>query len=196
VGVRETEFKYSLEHGEYDAVRVRLGEPQFERHFANRYFGVEGGTERKDWVLRLRVAENEKELTLKIGRELSPGVFDSQEYNSSVTADCPLAWEAEEPIRVLRREISRQPLICLGESINQRSVFQAPVQVGRLWELDRTQLPGGKTVYELEVEVAMKEDRLDAMRERLEGWLADAKVSIAPSSKTKYARFLAALQGR
>ena len=191
---RETEFKYSLTQADHGSLQQRLGTPHKARDFINRYYTVEGGTDRRDWVLRLRLDAGVKELTLKIGREVSPGVFDSTEYSATVSSESPQAWAQEEPIRVLRRELSVAPIRVQGEVRNKRLVYPAPIAVGEFWELDETLLPGGKTVYELEVEVRdSNADSFAPMRQELEAWLAETVSRVTPSEQTKYSRFLEAV---
>jgi inorganic triphosphatase YgiF len=192
---RETEFKYSFSSSDYRKLREVLGQPTGERRFVNRYFTVEGGTERKDWVLRLRVEGSKRELTLKIGRELSPGMFDSVEYNQLVENADPETWQDAEPMIVLRREVSQAPIVLQGESRNHRLLFEPPVGVGRVWELDRCELPDGQEFCELEVEVEVETaEACSELEVTLVGWLSQASVSIAPSQMTKYARFLASIK--
>ncbi|MCA9779454.1 MAG: CYTH domain-containing protein [Candidatus Eremiobacteraeota bacterium] len=189
---KETEFKYLLSAEDYRKVAEALGKPQGERRFINRYFTVEGGTERRDWVLRLRVEGSRRELTLKIGREVSPGVFDSVEHNQLVDSEDPEQWLQTDPLKVLREEVSIAPILVQGESRNLRRLYSPPVKVGRVWELDRCELPNGHEFCELEIEVEALE--LDASRRLLEGWLGKLEVAAGPSDKTKYGRFLASLE--
>lgn len=190
---QETEFKYLLSLDDYQKVGQALGRPERERRFINRYFTVVGGTDRRDWVLRLRVEGERRELTLKIGREMAPGVFDSVEYNQLVDSEEPADWSETEPVRVLRAEVSTAPIVEQGESRNLRQLYPPPVRVGRVWELDKCELPQGRQFCELEVEVEAAD--VDSSAKLLMGWLESLGVSPQPSEKTKYARFLASLKG-
>ena len=160
---QETEFKYLLSLDDYQKVGQALGRPERERRFINRYFTVVGGTDRRDWVLRLRV-EGE-----------------------------PADWSETEPVRVLRAEVSTAPIVEQGESRNLRQLYPPPVRVGRVWELDKCELPQGRQFCELEVEVEAAD--VDSSAKLLMGWLESLGVSPQPSEKTKYARFLASLKG-
>lgn len=188
---QETEFKYLLSLDDYHKVAGALGKPERERRFINRYFTVVGGTERRDWVLRLRVEGERRELTLKIGREVTPGLFDSTEYNELVSSEDPTDWSQAEPFKVLRAEVSTAPVIEQGESRNLRQIYLPPVKVGRVWELDRCELPQGRQFCELEVEVESSD--VDSSAKLLNDWLEALGVAARPSEKTKYARFLEAL---
>jgi uncharacterized protein YjbK len=190
---QETEFKYLLSEEDYHKVAQALGRPERERRFINRYFTVVGGTERRDWVLRLRVEDDRRELTLKIGREIAPGVFDSVEYNQLVQSEQPVDWFETEPIAVLRAEVSTAPIVEQGESHNLRRLYRPPVKVGRVWELDKCELPQGLRFCELEIEVEVSD--VDASAVLLSGWLDALGVVARPSEQTKYARFLASLEG-
>ena len=189
---QETEFKYLLSLDDYLKVAGALGKPEHERCFVNRYFTVVGGTARRDWVLRLRVEGERRELTLKIGREVAPGLFDSLEYNELVPSENPADWSQTEPFKVLRAEVSTAPVTEQGEARNLRQVYQPPVKVGRVWELDRCELPHGRQFCELEVEV--KTSDVESSGKLINGWLDALGVSARPSEKTKYARFLASLK--
>jgi adenylate cyclase class IV len=192
---QETEFKYQLTPTAHLNLTELLGSPRKERRFTNRYYTV-ANNNRRDWVLRLRVEDQSKELTLKIGRVLSSGIYDSVEYSEFVNSAEPTEWNDTEPIRTLNREISEEPVELQGEARNQRLVFDAPLPVGREWEVDRCELPDGEVFYELEVEVhtnALPE--ISVLREKLEHWLKERGIPIQPSQTTKYRRFLASLPG-
>ena len=194
MGQRETEFKFLLNTESLETLLGHLGEPLRERRFVNRYYTVEEHCGRKDWVLRLRQEEGVGELTLKVGREMEPGVFDSTEFSAAVKVTDLASWEETEPLRVLRREISASALLLQGEAFNHRRVFRAPIEVGARWEVDSTLLPNGVSFHELEVEVdfSTSED-LAKLAEKLRGWLRESGVVYEMSDKTKYARFLQAI---
>lgn len=191
---RETEFKYLLRAADYDALRSALGAPLKERTLVNRYFALQEPTERKDWVLRLRLENDARELTLKIGREIGPGLFDSQEFNATVFTEDPTDWEQTTPLQMFRSEISTDAVSVQGESRTVRSVFVAPIEVGRYWELDRCELPDGSVFCELEVEVSA--DDLELKKAALNEWLLAQGVAPQVSNKTKYRRFLDSVSKR
>ncbi|MFA7478961.1 MAG: CYTH domain-containing protein [Vulcanimicrobiota bacterium] len=189
---RETEFKYLLSATDYQKVLAGLGAPHRERVFVNRYFTVEDAPGRKDWVLRLRVEGSHRELTLKIGREIALGLFDSMEYSELVGSEQPGDWSNSEPIRVFRTEISPAPLRVQGESQTRRLLFSPPLEVGQVWELDSCCLPGGQEFFELEVET--QAPGVEEQGRALKAWLESRGVRPRPSEMTKYARFLGSLE--
>lgn len=193
---RETEFKFLLPPSAFRKLQGRLGAALRSRSFVNRYFVPTAPATRQDWVLRLRVEGDERELTLKVGSRTPHGTFESVEYTEQVEVDNWRDWVDTEPIRVLRREISEEPLRLQGESRTQRFVYSAPIAVGRHWELDRTELPDGAEFYELEVEIAPPEtEELQVKRQALEDFLRSVGIEPQGSDKTKYARFLEAVGG-
>ena len=195
---QENELKYELSEESYHgllAVTVAVGEP---RRFNNAYFHVDCETGRRDWVLRLRHQEGRPgELTLKVGRQTSPGIFISTEYTAYVDSPLPGDWEETEPVRVFRQEISMAPIIAQGEARNERRVVEAPLGPVPHWEIDRTELPNGKVCYELEIEyppdASPTPEQLSGFRAQLEDWLFSEELKASPSGKTKYRRFLESL---
>jgi hypothetical protein len=196
---RETELKYELSEAAYHALLAARPVGGAPAAFSNAYFTTEGEQPRRDWVLRLRQRPGETggELTLKVGRQLSPGSFSSMEYSARVSSDQPADWEETEPLRVFREEISRQPLLCRGRSDNERRLVRAPLGPVPLWEVDRTSLPNGKLFHELEIEFppdrAPTPELLSGFRAQLEEWMFQQELPAVPSRKTKYRRFLEAI---
>lgn len=192
---RETEFKFLLSETEHSLI-VSGASLLRESSFVNRYFEVEDSIDRTDWVLRLRMRDDKSILTLKIGREIGPGLFDSQEFSEPVKSLESEHWENTEPMRVLRKEISQKPLRLKGEIKNTRTVIEAPVGVGREWELDRVVFPNDEILHELEIEVVYESsEQLAHSREEVESWLNSLGIEPRPSLKTKYGRFLESLGG-
>lgn len=192
---RETELKYLLEATTHEQLPALLGPALASKSLVNRYFVPDQPSERQDWVLRLRTVEGAgNELTLKMGREVSPGIFDSLEHSCRDVATDPSNWEDLEPLKLFRKEISSRPLICQGESRTQRLVFGAPVEAGTAWELDVCTLPGGQRFAELEIELTpAQSERLEHSRSLVESWFHEQGVRFEVSRKTKYRRFLEAL---
>lgn len=190
---KETEFKFLLTGAEHQKLLECLEEPSRTRRFVNRYYTVNEILDRRDWVFRLRVEDDKRELTLKIGRELEPGLFDSQEFNQLVESENPADWQQTEPWIVLRREISQESIVLQGESVTERHICAPPIPVGHVWEVDLCTLPGGETFCELEIEVPASID-LDVSRRNVLEWLDSRGLRPKVSEKTKYARFLAAVK--
>jgi hypothetical protein len=193
----ENELKYELDEPSYQRLLERLAPLGKPLVFRNIYFACSLDSGRRDWVLRLRRGSSDPgELTLKIGGEVSPGTFRSIEYTAAVLGVDPTRWEDTEPLRVLRSEVSRSPLVLQGEAHNERWLLAAPLGPVPRWELDRTTLPGGKTCYELEIEYPAGSSptvqEVGAFRGQLQDWLAAQGVSAGASRKTKYRRFLEA----
>lgn len=196
---KERELKYELSETAHERL-LELCEPLEEvREFSNLYFEAGEPVERKDWVLRLRrEGDDGGELTLKIGRELAPGMFSSTEYTARVSGAEPETWEGTEPYRVFLQEISGRAPRLQGASHNQRHLLKAPIGPVGSWELDRTSLPDDSVFYELEIEwdsgSEPSAEEVSAFREELEQWLESNDLGPArPSRKTKYRRFLDAL---
>ena len=191
---RETELKLWLSFESYSRLLEQLGEPLKVREFSNIYYVVDEQLSRRDWVLRLRCESGKRELTLKIGREVSPGVYDSLEYSEIVDTHDTAAWEQFEPLKILRNEISTARVLVQGASKNKRLVFKPPINVGEEWELDQTSLPDGTSFCELEVEIAWRsEPELEKAKKELSHWLSKNEIPFRESEMTKYARFLKAV---
>lgn len=195
----ENELKYELTESSYQRLlelAPHLGEPLL---FRNIYFKAAEAVERRDWVLRLRTQQDgASELTLKIGREVSPGMFASTEYSCEVSSDRPCDWVSSEPLEVYFREISTALPVLQGEAQNKRSCIAGPLGPVSRWEVDRTVLADGSIFFELEIE--WEEDQRPStlevaeFRRDLEFWMDEQGLGpISPSRKTKYRRFLDSL---
>lgn len=189
---RETEFKYLLSAQGFQRLTASLGPARSSRKLVNRYYVPREATSRRDWVLRLRLYEDGNELTLKLGREVEPGLFDSMEYSAKDVAEDPAGWEGLEPLQIFRREVSAAPLMVQGESVTHRQLYSPPVKAGKGWEVDRCQLPDQADFCELEIELAQGQEP-ESSRQLVESWLKTSGVEFEPSRKTKYARFLEAV---
>lgn len=196
---KEKELKYELTFSAHQRIRELarpFGQPE---RFTNLYYRAAEPVERRDWVLRLRRWEGGGgELTLKIGRETSPGMFCSTEYTCAVESDDPAKWTQAEPYRVFCQEISTLAPELQGVSLNQRWRLWAPFGPVTTWELDQTKLPDGTCFYELEIEWEPKAEpsteEIERFRLELEGWmLAHDMGAPRPSRVTKYRRFLDSL---
>jgi uncharacterized protein YjbK len=142
-------------------------------------------------MLRAREAE-QCYLTLKCGREVSAGTFDSQEFESVISRSCLLA-ALESPVSLLdlnvpaigelTRRVGRPPLEVAGTLVNERlrREFQ-----GRVLELDRMTFPDESENYELEMET----DDLASARLWLEELLRARGVRFEPQTLTKFEQLL------
>ena len=196
----ENELKYELDEASYLRILELLAAAGEPRDFCNIYLVAEGGEGRRDWNLRLRqIAPPGGELTLKVGRETSPGMFSALEYTAQVSSDDPADWEGTEPIRFLREEVAEGPIRRVGYIRNLRCLLVAPFGPVERWELDRAELPGGRVVYELEIEyppdAAPSAGELAGFRLGVEEWLSGHGLPVRASRKTKYRRFLEAVTG-
>ena len=195
----EQELKYQLSESAYGRI-LELCQPTDPAvSFSNMYFQAAEPVERADWVLRLRRSEGAGgELTLKLGREVSPGMFRSTEYTAEVQSDEVAAWQGTEPLRVFFEEVSPLLPVFRGASHNIRQVVLAPLGPVARWELDRTSLPDASVFHELEIEwepdAEPTVEEVAAFRAELEEWFVSQGFSdITPSRKTKYRRFLDSL---
>jgi hypothetical protein len=196
----ENELKYELDQAAYERILSLLPAAAPPKEFSNVYFEARGGEGRRDWNLRLRqVAPPGGELTLKVGRETSPGVFCATEYTAQVDSDEPTDWEDTEPMRALRQAVASGPVTRQGEIRNRRCLLTAPFGPVANWELDRAELPGGSAFHELEIEYSAQDspsaEDIARFRRQLEEWLRANNLPVQSSRKTKYRRFLESLSG-
>jgi len=179
----ETEIKLALpDEAVYRKLRDLLGRPLRATQQENRFLdGPDGDLRFRKAVLRLRreleilpdaaspgVPAGERVyLTLKTEGRVSGAVHTRGEIEAEVTP-CSGAFRPDpgwlmtldlEPVRVVRQMLpGLKRLVDQGGFSNYREVFAAPAGSRRLsdslWELDRTEFPGGMVHYELEVELA------------------------------------------
>lgn len=196
---QENELKYELDEESYHHLLGLLPQVNGVSDFSNAYFQVASETGRRDWVLRLRCFGEQPggELTLKIGRQLSPGTFRSTEYSVAVLSAEPESWEGTEPLLVFREEISSESLQLQGAARNQRRLVKAPLGPVENWEVDRTVLPDGTLCHELEIEYPPdanpSAEELEGFRMQVEEWLFEQDIAPRASTRTKYRRFLESL---
>jgi uncharacterized protein YjbK len=115
---------------------------------------------------------------------LDPGLWERLD-----APDLAAALPLPEPVRAA---LGGAPLVALGGFANRREEFRSASD-GRedLLCLDRTVLPGGRIDHELEIETSAPEAAAAEWGARLRAWT----VAFTPQPATKFARFLAALDG-
>lgn len=96
----------------------------------------------------------------------------------------PAGLPLPEPVRQALGDGMLQPL---GGFANLRLEFRHPGNPAALLCLDRTDFPGQRIDYELEIETAAPQRHAAEWRAHLEAW----GVAITPQMMTKFARFLA-----
>ena len=191
----EQELKYQIAGpAEFEKVLQHLGPSVEVLEQCNHYFSDRPDRPSPDWSLRVRQENELYELTFKLGKKQSEGYFQSTEV------ECPIdeqqveellqqpvwsetLWELP-PLERLRQEFGVNRLVLLGSLRNRRHV--CPQSAGWVAELDVTEYPQGRTDYELEVETA----EVAAVQEAL----LPISSLLTPQSKTKFRRFLEALQ--
>ncbi len=190
----EQELKYQIAGpAEFEKVLQFLGPVTEVLEQCNHYFSDRPDRPSPDWSLRVRQQNELYELTFKLGKKQSEGYFQSTEVECLIDSQqveellnqpvwSETLWELP-PLERLRQEFGVQRLVLLGSLRNQRRCCPQPA--GWLAELDITQFPG-RTDYELEIETA----EVAAVK------LALQPISeyLTPQSKTKFRRFLEALQ--
>ena len=205
---RERELKYSIPRVEdWRAIRDapdwgERGSTEVQENF---YFDTAArDLVRKGSLLRIRRSGGACVLTLKHGRETSPGYFDSAEIEAPVAPEvleraigdpASLLELGLEPVRELIRLHGKPALVHLGTLENER--VRRRVEAGGAGELvlevDRMRFPDGSEAHELEIEVGS--GQADAAAE----WILDRArrrgLRLEPERATKLERFLAWLDG-
>jgi uncharacterized protein YjbK len=145
-------------------------------------------------VLRVRFYNTDKRalITLKGQQVLAGGVGRGSEHECD--APDPVAARAflthpdkllevdGDPIQRAKAQYGVKSLACLGGFENLRSDYAFE---GHTLELDETRYPWG-TLYEIEVESAEPE----AVKAKLEGFLAERGIPFTHSATTKFANFI------
>ena len=197
---RELELKYALTNHE-DVVRLAasLGEPHAVFEQSNIYFDTAGrALHRQGAMLRVREVEGRAVVTLKNEATLKDGYLQCREREAQLAAD---VWESirsgalslenaqgvpiQEAMGLLEEDAQ---LVILGTMKNVRRVYR--LSTGFTLELDQTRMPDGRVDGELEVET----DEPERAREEIESLLARYDIPWRHQEKTKYARFLEAME--
>lgn len=194
----ENELKFELTKSDYQALLDLLPRAKEADVFSNCYYTVADDKKAKDWVLRLRQRPGQAgELTLKMGRKLKDGLYSSSEITARVNGINPLDWETSEPVKALRAQVSSKPIIAVGSISNKRQLLSAPLGPAQYWELDRAVYPNAQTLYELEIEYPQhsppSQEAFISFQEEVSSWAKAQGLSLKPSLKTKYQRFLEAI---
>lgn len=190
----ERELKFRL-RGEEDwrAVQRLLGEPAARLEQENVYLDTaEGSVESRREMVRLRREGGARVLTYKQGVRVEDGYFEAREFEAPVTAEqwrlllegSEEALEGLAPLRELRAAVGRGALRSTGRVRNLRLCY--PLSQGEKLELDRTEFPGGRVDFEIEVETSDPE----RVRLELHGLAARAGFPLEVQTRTKYERFL------
>lgn len=146
---------------------------------------------RRRILLRIR-EEGSWRLTLKVGREVSPGNFDSLEIEHELSErDASRCLERPESlldlelqaIRELRGRVGCPPLVRIGTLRNER--VRRDVD-GWVLEVDRMRLPDSSELHELEMETEAVEAARAWVRREIEG----RGIRLEPLRKTKLERLL------
>lgn len=158
---REVELKFKIaSRGDFLDLRdsPQWGKRGTEKGQVNHYFDtVDLRLVKAGALLRIR-EEGDCTLTLKCGREVSPGLFDSREIDSPIgwrilkaameeprsLLDLPL-----DPIHELKERFGLPPLIFVGTLTNERVRRD---HGGFRLEVDRLIFPDRSEEYELEIE--------------------------------------------
>lgn len=191
----EQELKYRIAgQVEFEKVLQFLGPVTEVLEQCNYYFSDRPDRPSPDWSLRVRQANQLYELTFKLGKKQTGGYFQSTEVECPIDAEqveellsqpvwSESLWELP-PLERLRREFGVGRLVLLGSLRNQRHC--CPQKAGWVAEMDITQFPQGRVDYELEIETA-EVAAVEAALQPIAGFLR-------PQTKTKFRRFLEALQ--
>lgn len=202
-GARECELKLRIAR-QSDFLDLRDG-PRWGGRAAperqvNHYFDtLDLELARQRVLLRIRDRDGERcVLTLKCGREVAPGSFDSLELEGEVPSSV-LRAALQDPMSILDlrlpaidelvRRLGRPQLVLAGTLLNERV---------RRWiggwtlEVDRVTFPDGSESYELEVE---SEDQ-GRLRRWVDEELMAKGLALEPQRRTKFEQLLDWLAAR
>ncbi|MFT7622690.1 MAG: inorganic triphosphatase YgiF [Myxococcota bacterium] len=199
--ITEREVKLRLpDEAAWAAVRLALSPPVRVLRQVNTYFDTPSGRlrERRDLMVRVREVDGRQWVQVKDRISANDGLLTSRERETELT---PSAWQsvhrAVTALTALDNPLCQQlavevqdSLHPLGSVINTREVFD--LGDGYLAEVDRTELPGGRVDYEVEIE-------LRAEHHTTEGAIAAVEAAAGQAltggfSTPKYGRFLDALE--
>jgi uncharacterized protein YjbK len=188
---REVELKFKIASRE-DFLDLRdsprWGSRGSEERQVNHYFDtVDLLLVKSGAMLRIR-EEGDCTLTLKCGREVSPGLFDSREIESPVGLKILKAAVEEprsllelalDPIRELEARFGLPPLVFVGALVNERVRRE---HCGFHLDVDRLVFPDRSEEYELEIETHEPD--------RVMEWVSQLGLWLEPQRLTKLERLL------
>jgi uncharacterized protein YjbK len=197
----ECELKYALENeAAYEKLRLSLGPPQAQLQQTNLY--LEDPNSEQQAALRLRLERNltdgteRRVLTYKrraAVQSISAAYFVAHEYEleieqsdwDTIATGSPTErqWKLE-PLARFAETNGKVLLRALGEMENTRWTY--PLPDGSLAELDRTQLPGNREDFELEIET----DRPEPVERWVSARFRELGLELRPQPLTKFRRFL------
>ncbi len=192
----ELEVKYELpDRSSFDRLHQQLvelaGEPKVLNQL-NIYFDSEDRTLANCLsIFRIRMTD-QAIITYKVGREIKPGQFKSEEYEEVIDFNSvenliqnpKELFSIDSPvIAELKKNHSSLELVVLGKLKNRRHVFELE---GYQLELDLMQFEENHEEYELEVESS----NMAEASKWCEDLLTKYRFEIQPSRLTKLHRFL------
>lgn len=194
----ERELKLRLTEYEWSLLRQELGTPLCIHQQTNTYFDTRQHDlrHRLSIMVRIRSEDSTYELTVKdriLGEQ--SGQLETRERTEPLRSELATAilerttalTEADvELTKQLRQQVGAD-LEPVGQVKNTREVFA--LGQGYIAELDRTELPGGRVDYEVEIELRNDSHTYLGARNALQ-LHTSIKCSALPPSRSKYARFL------
>lgn len=197
----ERELKLRLTEHEWTLLRQELGTPLCTHQQTNTYFDTSQHDlrHRLAIMVRIRSEDSAYELTVKdrIHGEQS-GQLETRERTEPLRSELATAilerstvlTEADvELAKHLRKQIGAE-LKPVGQVKNTREAFV--LGQGYIAELDRTEFPGGRVDYEVEIELRNDSHTYVGARNALQ-LHTSIQCSALPPSRSKYARFLSCL---
>ena len=199
--MQEVELKFSLaDREEFERARKILGRPKRAAVQVNHYFvgDPKGRLDRGEALLRLRVKAEGAVLTFKDGLKKTGALYECREVEGEVSPAAaqdllagrrsPLDLDTEASLAACEALGGGSPRIA-GASETERAVYDLAGADALL--LDRTRFPGGREDYEIEIET------LDPPSAEAAAWclFGIAGIVLKPQTRTKVARFLAAIAG-
>lgn len=199
---REREVKLHLDdEAAWAAIRHTLGSPEAVLHQTNTYFDTRDRRLLRTGRLMVRVREENGRIRIQAKDRVrdSVGLLESRERAADLT---PEQWRrvhrTEVALSALPLELAAAlgheaggALYPIGSVVNRREVYR--LADGYLAEVDRTEFPGGRIDFEVELELRQVHHTAAAAVAALDAAAPGHGVDSLPNPRSKYARFLAAL---